>query len=182
MTRPFVVETETLALMAHFHDALGTGHERQRHGLAGKRPGCLVISRQQGIAREGVLDVGQQQFLVLLFVFGTQADDGAFGIVQGVVLEQVRDAFVHPGAVVAHLVQRRTRQQAARWTRMHRAHALVVGIEQVVEPLVVRPVARPWCQQELLEEPGGVGKVPFGRAAIGHRLHHRVLGRQRCGQ
>ena len=37
-------------------------------------------------------------------------------------------------------------------------------------------------QQELLEKPGGMRAVPFGRAGIRHRLDDLVLGRQRRGE
>jgi len=36
-------------------------------------------------------------------------------------------------------------------------------------------------QEKLLEEPGRMRPVPLGRARIGHRLHHLILGAQRRG-
>jgi hypothetical protein len=38
-----------------------------------------------------------------------------------------------------------------------------------------------FAEQELLEEPGGVGAVPFRRARIGHRLDQLILRRERRG-
>jgi hypothetical protein len=38
-----------------------------------------------------------------------------------------------------------------------------------------------FAEQELLEEPGGMGAVPFRRAGIRHRLNQLVLRRQGRG-
>ena len=37
------------------------------------------------------------------------------------------------------------------------------------------------AQQELLEEPGNMGAMPFRGTGVGHRLHHLVLGGKRRG-
>ena len=37
------------------------------------------------------------------------------------------------------------------------------------------------AEQELLEEPGGMGAVPFGRTGVRHRLDQLVLGAQGSG-
>ena len=72
------------------------------------------------------------------------------------------------------------RQQAALRPRVPRTGGDVIGVEQVGE-LARRTPDSPAdaAQQELLEEPGGVRAVPFGRARVRHRLHDLVLGRQR---
>ena len=58
----------------------------------------------------------------------------------------------------------------------------VIGIEQKgvvgVEGLVALAVL---AEQELLEEPGGMGAVPFGRTGVRHRLDQLVLGTQGSG-
>ena len=38
-----------------------------------------------------------------------------------------------------------------------------------------------FAEQELFEEPGGMGAVPFRRARIRHRLDQLILCRQRIG-
>ncbi|KAG1357608.1 hypothetical protein G6F61_014560 [Rhizopus arrhizus] len=65
---------------------------------------------------------------------------------------------------------------------MGRADALVVAVEQVVPARIVRRRGGKASQHEALEEPGGVGQVPFARAGIGHALQHGVLGAERRGQ
>ena len=37
------------------------------------------------------------------------------------------------------------------------------------------------AEQELLEEPGGMGAMPFGRTGVRHGLDRLVLGAQRRG-
>ena len=65
---------------------------------------------------------------------------------------------------------------------MARAGADVIGIEQIgvigMEGLVARRVL---AEQKLLEKPGGVGAVPFGRTRIRHRLDQLIFRRQRRG-
>ncbi len=52
-------------------------------------------------------------------------------------------------------------------------------METRVEGPVAHEVRR---EQEGLEEPGGVGQVPLGRAGVRHRLRELVLRRQRAGE
>ena len=48
---------------------------------------------------------------------------------------------------------------------------------------VEAPVAgREGFEHEALEEPGHVREMPLGRADVGHRLHDRVLGRERLDE
>src|SRR5258707_392952 len=62
------------------------------------------------------------------------------------------------------------------------AGADVVGIEQEGVIRMVRPVAwTVFAEQELLEEPGGMGAVPFRRAGVRHRLDQLILRREGRG-
>ena len=66
-------------------------------------------------------------------------------------------------------------------TGMPGAGADIVGIEQEGVVGVKRLVSRAvFAEQELLEEPGGMGAVPFRRAGVRHRLDQLILGRQRA--
>ena len=63
-----------------------------------------------------------------------------------------------------------------------RSGADIVGIEQKSVVRVKRPVAfAMFAEQELLEEPGGMGAVPFRRAGVRHRLDQLILRRQGGG-
>ena len=65
---------------------------------------------------------------------------------------------------------------------MARSDGNIIGIEQKrvvgVERLVALAVL---AEQELLEEPGGMGAMPFGRAGVRHRLDQLILGAQGGG-
>ena len=90
---------------------------------------------------------------------------------------------VHVLAVAAHFRHRRARQRAAQRARELVADAVVVGVEEVLEGGVERPVAvRERLQQEGLEEPGRVRQMPARRAGIDDRLHHVVFGGQGFAQ
>ena len=134
--------------------------------------------------REGVQDVGQHQFLMLLLVIEADFDqrrERPQRVLAGLV-EEFHHGGVDMPAVGGDLVGARTGQMAALVAGVARAGADIVGIEQIgvigVKRLVARAVL---AEQELLEEPGGMGAVPFRRARVRHRLDQLVLGRQRRG-
>ena len=79
-------------------------------------------------------------------------------------------------AIGGDLVGGRTREVTALVAGMPGTGTDVIGIEQKcvveVERLVALAVL---AEQELLEEPGGMGAMPFGRAGVRHRLDQLVL-------
>ncbi len=84
------------------------------------------------------------------------------------------------GAVCRRFNYTRARYKAALRPRVPRARCHVVGIEEISEALVEYAIAgneRP--QQEVLEEPGDVGAMPFDRARIRHRLHDLIFRTER---
>src|ERR1700738_3555497 len=63
-----------------------------------------------------------------------------------------------------------------------RAAAYIIGIEQIrIIRVKGRVASAVFAEQELLEEPGGMGAVPFRRARVRHRLDQLVLWRQGGG-
>ena len=75
-----------------------------------------------------------------------------------------------------------TGQMAALVAGVARSGADVIGIEQEGVVGMKRLVARAmFAEQELLEEPGGMGAMPFGRAGVRHRLDQLVFRRKRGG-
>jgi hypothetical protein len=79
-----------------------------------------------------MLDVGEDEFLVLLLVLQAQLDQAqGFGR-EFFACDRVVEALVDLGAIVEDLGERGPRQQAALRPWMHRAHALVVAVEQRV--------------------------------------------------
>ena len=91
-----------------------------------------------------MLDIGHQQFLVLLFVI--QAEQDQFPDFQAIPMAiQVRNQFIHVSidmrSIAVHLSNGRPRQQAPLrpWKRF--ADSLVIGIEEVIELRIKRLVA-----------------------------------------
>ncbi len=131
-----------------------------------------------------MLDVHQQQFLVLLFVVqpeghqssevGTVGDDG---------VDEADHGVVDAGPVVADLAAVGAGDQAPVGAGVTGADGFVVAVEQVPVVVVDAAVAgQVRDEEEGLEEPGGVGSVPLGRAGVGHRLDGLVLGSEGPGE
>ena len=60
---------------------------------------------------------------------------------------------------------------------------LVVGVEQKPESRIDRNVVSEiWRQNECLEEPCRMRKVPLGGTGVGHGLNHLVIWRESCYQ
>ena len=67
-------------------------------------------------------------------------------------------------------------QVAALMSGVPGSGADIVGIEQEGVVGMKRLVSRAvFAEQELLEEPGGMGAVPFRRAGVRHRLDQLIL-------
>ena len=86
-------------------------------------------------------------------------------------------------AIGADRIDRRARQKPALRARVTRPGRLVIGIEQIGKGRIEHPVSRvERPKQKGLEEPAGMGEMPFRRADVGHRLDRLVLGRQVGGE
>ncbi len=97
-------------------------------------------------------------------------------------LEEFHDRRIDMTAIGGDLFRARAGQKAARVAGMPGAGADVIGIEQEGVVAMIRLVAcAVFAEQELLEEPGGMGSVPFRRARIRHRLHDLVFRGKRGG-
>ena len=149
---------------------------RRRRGLVG---------RQQGVARQRVQDVGEDQLLMLLLVIQTEFDQRRGDFPHGSVGsgDQRQHGDIDVLAQGMYLTQRGTGQQAALRPGMPRTQRLVVGIEQLSEAPVERLVAdSKWLQDDGFEKPAGMCKMPLCRAGVRHRLDALVFGRQWCGE
>ncbi len=129
-------------------------------------------------------DIRQHQFLVLLLV--VEADLDQRGELRQALLVGGLEELDHGGidmpAIGGDFVGARTSQVAALVAGVTGTCADVVGIEQKrvvgMERLIALAVL---AEQELLEEPGGMGAMPLGRAGVRHRLDQLILGTQRGG-
>ncbi len=172
-----------MSVVPHLDDAAIEGNpcERRRLARADARAG-LAVSGLERPGGEQAQNVGEQKLLVLLLVIDAELDELKRLRRKGRV-EQTVERRIDIGTVGAHLLRRGPREQPALRPRMPRAHALIVGVEAIFEALVEHAVARQEAlQQEGLEEPGGVGEMPFGGARIVHRLDDLVLVAQGPGK
>ena len=189
VARALVVEDERLALeRAHLAHATFERDEARR-GIPVRCTGAEIrFARREdgGVGRvlpKGVQDVGEHELLVLLFVRDPELDDRKRAIERlGARLgEELRDARVDRSSVRADLGRRRPRDETAVRARVARSGRLVIRIEEERVARIDRVESRR-REDERLEEPGGVGAVPLGRARVGHRLELLIFGRQRGGE
>jgi hypothetical protein len=96
--------------------------------------------------------------------------------VAGSLVKKFNDRGVDMPAIGGDLLSAGAGQVAALVAGVPRSGADVIRIEQIgvirVKGFVAPDV---FAEQELLEEPGGMGAVPFRRARIRHRLDQLIL-------
>ncbi len=179
VARPLVIESEAPFAGASFIDPGRQLHPtRLARRMAAQLRICLIGGTDR-IEPECVLDIRQQQLLVLLLVLQAKLDQFARILRQVRAFEQRRHRLVDMRAIPADRVGGRPGQHAALGPRMTRSGRLVIRIEQIAESGIERCVSGLPGQYEGLEEPGRMGAMPFGGAAIRHRLDLLILGRQR---
>ena len=136
------------------------------------------------VLRKGVQDVGEHQLLMLLLVMQPDLDNRNDFFQRRLVcaVQKLADRGIDMSAIGGHLLDTRTGNQSALRPRMPGACRNIIGVEQEAEALVEFAVVRGVrLQQEGLEEPGGVGAMPFRGARVRHRLHDLVFRRQMRG-
>ena len=140
MRRLFVVEAEAVAVVA---DRMDAGDQRAaRPALRPPRGHCQsrIVGRMGFVEREGVQDVGEQQFLVLLLVIEADLDDRDAASAKSVraISISARDRGVDMSAIGGDFGGARPRDQAALRARLPRPGRDVIGVEQIGEALVER--------------------------------------------
>ncbi len=128
-----------------------------------------------------MFEVGQDEFLVLLFMLQAKFDGRQEKLHPPVARGQDRlHAFINRATIIVNFRHAGTRQQAPFGTRILNPNLIIVGIEQVGEIVVPRGIAGASLRQdEGLEKPSGMGQVPAGRAGIRHGLDDVILNCQR---
>ena len=162
-------------------DALVEGDPFVSAALRCREAPRRIVGRRDRVLRKGVQDVGQHQFLMLLLVIEADLDQRDQFCQRGLIggLEEFHHGGIDMPAIGGDFVGARAGQVAALVAGMPGAGADVIGIEQEGVVGVKRLIARAvLAEQELLEEPGGMGAVPFRRAGVRHRLDQLVLGAQ----
>ena len=119
------------------------------------------------MAREGVQHVGDQQFLVLLFVMQAKVNQRPRVLVRTWQVCRHRVIDVRP--VVRDPRGLRPGQQTTHGPRMAGTHRLVVRIKQEAEIVVEHAIILSrGTQDKLFEKPGDMRPVPFHRTGVGH--------------
>ena len=185
MARRFVVEAESLAVETSAVDSSRELEPRQLACRGGRFIPRLTVNRAEWVQCEQVLEVGEEQFLVLLLVVQPELHARhtpgiALRIQPG---DEAVHMLIHVCAVAEDVVNGWPREQAAHRPRKECSHRLVVGVEQIavlgMESAVAGQQGR---QQKVLEEPRGMREMPLGRAALRGALDHIVLDGERAAE
>ena len=180
MPRPLAIESKALAIVSDLHHApIELAIRRRRAvGLADRNGPRILVGRTQRVLREQVQNVGKQQLLMLLLVIAAELDQlGDWGA--KIILHERRHRAVDVVAIRDDRLERRARDHAPSRTRLTRADALVIGVEQEIELRIEGAVT--WeigFENHSLEKPRRMREMPFCRTGVGHRLHGRVGVRQ----
>ncbi len=121
-----------------------------------------------------MLDVGQEQFLMLLLMMKSQCHK--ICDLSPARTDQPLHGGVNIGTIFHHLVVRGPAQKSALRARMARSQSLVIGIEQIGEGRIERRIIIGILRKDdSFEKPCRVREMPFRRARIRHRLHGAIF-------
>ena len=132
-----------------------------------------------------MFDVGDDQFLVLLFMMEAKRNDGRelcqLPLIEP--LQQLNDTLIDIPAVGIRLLDGGPGDQPTFGPAMPFSKRIVIRVEEVRVLWMQRPVIRN-CrkEQEGLEKPADVGEMPLGRADIWHGLNDIIFGDQGFAQ
>ncbi len=184
VARSLAVEGEAASVMSGRHDAFGALdplHRGKRRNFTRDPFFGGPHGGAERVLREEVLEVGEQQFLMLLFVVDTKLDKRQRA--RRKIGQRGLDRSIDMRAPDAHLFERRPRQQPAVRTRVTRPFGFIIAVEEEGIAFVEQAVARHMvAQDEGFEKPCRVRKMPFGRRRVGHRLRAGVRIGERCDQ
>src|SRR5208282_4987384 len=114
------------------------------------------------IGEECMENVGEQEFLMLLFVVHAQFDP-AQGLGMGIIFEQPLQMEIDMLAKAENLIEGRSRERRAQALLGKCRKTLVIAVEQPMKIRIEGLVSgQKLTQNEGLKEPGGMGKMPLG--------------------
>ena len=187
MPRILVVVAEALAIGTDPNDAAieaGVIQARRLNAVVHRQ--IQTIGGTQGVVGEVELDVGDEQFLMLLLVVQTDGQPlrDHRPVLPGAIADESLHGLVDVSTVGVDLRHGGSREQPALRARpIAGLGLLVVGIEQMVEALVEHAVTgQKGLEQKGLVEPGHMRQVPFRRAGLDPGLQPVVLHHQRLAQ
>jgi hypothetical protein len=173
MSRPLVVEGE-----ARRHADLHQSPSNRGSCPPPGRPAGLCRAAGSSGERDQVQQVHQEQLLMLLVVIQAEGEQIAVPGVRIALPQPGHHPPVNLAAIGEHVIQRRPGHQAALTSLDPGAKGFVIAVEQGLEARIDRAISGLLAEDHGLEEPAGVGQMPFARAAVRHRLGREILGAQ----
>src|SRR5260370_3514829 len=154
-----------------------------RSGRLGRANRREMVRRPQRVGPKRMFDVGDQQFLVLLFVIDAQfrqLEHAARGCVGS---QQLVHVLIDMASILLHFIQSRTRKRVAQRLVRLLTYGVVIGVEKIAELWIQSAIAgQVLGNDESLKEPGGMGQMPFCWTGVRARLHHLIFGSERSRQ
>jgi hypothetical protein len=177
VARCFVVERKAITGVTDCRDAAMVPMPRERpRPDGGQRPARAVYGLLR-VVRQQMLDVGQDQLLMLLFVMDAERDEIARRGGDRADEEVVHRA-VDVRAICEHGREIGTREQPALRPRMPLPDGVVIRVEEHSEHGVERRIPRQRRrEQKCLEEPARCARC-HDRTGVGHRLPGAILVRK----
>ena len=185
MARPFVVVGKAGTAVSDLDCRFIKFDEKCRRGILpriiGKAAGSrfyFTKNRMKRILRKDMFDVCDEQLLMLLLVMKAKRHDRLDFIEKFFVGvgKEIVDVGVNRGAKAIRLFHGRPRDQAAQIATVHVACGVVIRIKKICVFGNLGAISgHPFLDDKRFEKPGGMRKVPFGRADVGHRLHNAIL-------
>ena len=181
VSRCFVIEGKTRTIVTDLNQASGKTMPRQaadcfRSARVGSR-----VGRQQRIMKQGIFEIGEKQFLVLLLMLDPQPA-AQFNLPSLRVLllrQQVCHVAVDMAPISHDFGNRGTRQQATPGSGELLPDGVVIGVEEHGIGGFQRVVIlQEGLQQEGFKKPAGMRYVPFGRAGECFGLEAEILDGQ----
>ena len=125
-----------------------------------------------------MFDVGDEQFLVLLFMLHPE-DENRLDFIEQLfasIGEQIVDARIDRCSVALGLANGWPRDQSTQVAPVHVAGSVVVRVKEIC---VLRNFRAIFCNKifkdKRLEKPSRMRQVPLRRTDVGHRLHHTIF-------
>src|ERR1700729_3500119 len=173
MTRQLVIKGESIAGKSDVEEAALVFNPFR---FCGRRcmevNGIVAVRGTKRVGPERVFDVVGQQLLMLLLVMKAKHDAASY-FVWRIGSQQALNSVLNVAAVLEDGVDWGAGEGGSQLFFGLVRDGVVVAVEEPAKVGVEFAIAvEELAQQEGLEEPGGVGEVPFGWARLGTGLHH----------
>ena len=182
----FIVEGEPVASVPDFVQACVHVDPVRRARMHGRQRPLLLVGRLDWIARQQVLNVGKNQFLMLLLVMQTEFNQAGEGCWQSVGVchgQHAGHGLVDVMAIGQHVPKPGARQQTTFGARMFVAHRVVVGVEEHAVGGIKNTITRLMrCKYKGFKKPCRMRQMPLHRAGVGHGLNGAIFRRERRGK